>query len=209
MFSFTRHFLHCCWPSGLSGQPQHLARYRFFPSIDQMHRPTNNTHAGEVINSMRLSEARSLLSRYEKNKSKNGEAVAAGSGAVAVAAVDLEKDLPPADVEMAAGGVSADEEAGVGMGGAVDVHGVEQRLMRLTETAVMALTQVWCMVFLCLHVSSSLRVRSIPSSCVNLREDYIYRKDSASDGQDGVPTRNSRRVPRLQPNEVRTLAVRV
>ncbi|CBJ29066.1 Amino-acid N-acetyltransferase [Ectocarpus siliculosus] len=95
---------------------------------------------GEIINSMRLSEARSLLSRYEKKKSNNGEAVAAGSGAGAMAAVDVEKDSPPAEVEMA-GGVAADKEAAVGGGSAGDVHGVEQRLMRLTEKAVMALTQ--------------------------------------------------------------------
>ncbi|CAM9472493.1 unnamed protein product [Ectocarpus sp. 4 AP-2014] len=95
---------------------------------------------GEIINSMRLSEARSLLSRYEEKKIHDGEAATAGSGAGAVATADLEKDVPPAEVEMV-DGVAVDEEAAVGGGGAGDVHGVEQRLMRLTERAVMALTR--------------------------------------------------------------------
>lgn len=172
----------------------------------------NNTHAGEIINSMRLSEARSLLSRYEKKKSNNGEAVAAGSGAGAVAAADVEKDLPPAEVEMA-GGVAADKEAAVGGGGAGDVHGVEQRLMRLTETAVMALTQVWCMVYSVWIFACFKFLFCVldPSSCVNQAKTISsimlgYRLHQTIRTACQLEDLGCCVVP---PNEVRTLAMRV
>ena len=56
----------------------------------------------------------------------------------------------PTTLEMAGGGVAADKEAAVGGGDAGEAHGVEQRLMRLTERAVMALTQVFPYGVLCL-----------------------------------------------------------
>ncbi|CAM9958119.1 unnamed protein product [Ectocarpus sp. 12 AP-2014] len=138
---------------------------------------------------MRLSEARSLLSRYEKKKSKNGEAVAASSGAGAVAAIGLDKDLPPAEAEMA-DGVAADKEAAVGGGGAGDVHGVEQRLMRLTERAVMALTQ---------GVS---RAHVVPPTSGALLQE-LYTRDGAGllisrDIYDGIRPANPMDIPGIR-----------
>ncbi|CAN0010501.1 unnamed protein product, partial [Ectocarpus fasciculatus] len=145
---------------------------------------------GEIINSMRLSEARSLLSRYEKTKSQNGEAVAAGSGAGAVAAVDVEKDLQSAEVEMAGGRVAADKEAAMGGGDAGEAHGVEQGLMRLTERAVMALTQ---------GVS---RAHVVPPTSGALLQE-LYTRDGAGllisrDIYDGIRPANPMDIPGIR-----------
>lgn len=95
---------------------------------------------------MRLSEARLLLSRYKKNRKKNGAAVAS---APASTAVDL-KDFKPEAVAGGAGsgGAGSTEGGGSAAGGAAGgaavaaTHVVEQGLMKLVEKAVMALTEV-------------------------------------------------------------------
>lgn len=106
--------------------------------------PSTDRHAGEVINSMRLSEARLLLARYKRNKKKNGAAVASAPAL----AVDL-KNLPPeAAAAGAGGGAGSAEGEGSATGGAAGgvpataTHAMEQGLMKLVEKAVMALTEV-------------------------------------------------------------------
>lgn len=93
---------------------------------------------------MRLSEARLLLSRYKKNRGKNGAAVASAPAS----AVHLE-DLPPEAATGGAGGgagsTGAEEATAGGAAGGVAVaatHVVEQGLMKLVEKAVMALSEV-------------------------------------------------------------------
>lgn len=96
--------------------------------------------AGEIINSLRLSEARQLLSQYKKHR-ENGAAVAA---AASLSAIDL-KGFLSGEAEEGVRGVFAEEEAptaGGAAGGSTTAIRTEQKLMTLVEKAVMALTQV-------------------------------------------------------------------
>lgn len=107
--------------------------------------PPSDTHEGEVINSMRLSEARLLLSRYKRNIKKNGAAVAS-TPALAVDVKDLAPDAVAEGCAAGGAGLTGTEEATTGGAGdevAVTASPVaEQGLMKLVEKAVMALTEV-------------------------------------------------------------------
>lgn len=159
-------------PSGLTGQLVLSPCLRLFaphlfclprppspPSgtscADLSNRPIDPQNAGEIINSLRLSEARQLLSRYRKSR-KNGAAVA-GAGAT-LSAIDL-KGLPLGAVAEGIRGVSAEGEASTAggaaaaaaAGGSTTAIGVEQKLMTLIEKAVMALSQVSVFLFMCVY----------------------------------------------------------
>lgn len=113
------------------------------PTSTNLDAPQHNT--GEVINSMRLSEARLLLSRYNKNR-RNGTPVPAAGALPAVGVKELSA-APAAAAAQEGGGVSADrgastEGGAAGEGAAAAALAVERGLMRRVEKAVMALTEV-------------------------------------------------------------------
>eukprot|EP00752_Nemacystus_decipiens_P001827 g1764.t1 len=151
-----------------------------------------DTLTGEVIKSMRLSEARLLLARYKKQKKKNGAAVHSAPALT----VDL-KDLSP---EAAAGGTgggagSTGGEVATAVGAAGEVpatatHAMEQGLMKLVEKAVMALTE------------GVARAHVVPPASGALLQE-LYTRDGAGllisrDIYDGIRPANPGDIPGIR-----------